>query len=894
MPIYSQTHAFNGGEISRRLFSRSDLEKYQLSCAQLENFIALPYGGVTRRPGTEYVATTKLGSTRKSRIISFSFSTTTNFLIEVGHQYLHFYEADKDRVLPSGSAWADSTDYTPGQAVTSGGNTYVALSAHTSDDGGTGGSDDGAGDNEPGIGTDAATYWHQCPTVDDQSRNLASSGGAVVEVPSPWGEDDLDALQYLQIKDVVYFVHPDYSPRKLIRYSDSEWMLSEVVFDVPPILDENVTDGYTITPSANTGTGVTLTASRDTWTADHVGSTWRISYQRDKATQTLELTSGNDNTGTDGQTARGEYIIKTTGNWSGTVHVQQSRDNGTSWETIRSYNSTNDRNIEVTAEVSETSLLRIYYDDYAASSGGTTPRAILELKDAFVHGFAKITAYASATSVTAEWLTDMVSYDDWETSTSYVVGARVSNDNVNYRCILDHTSGASTEPGTGASWETNWESIMATDYWTEGAFSEHQGYPRTVALHEGRIWYASTARQPLGVWGTATDDFENFVRGTNDDDAIYFQISSPRSNQVQWMLSQSESLIIGTSGGEFTMQSRSSDLGITATNVVVREQSSFGSSEVAARIVNDSLIFVTRLKRKLREWSYSFERDGFVGADLTLFAEHLTQSGVTQMEFAQQPHSVLWAITADGDLLGLTYERDQAVAGWHKHTTEGDFESVAVIPGSADDEIWFTIKRTINGQVTRFIERFHPTTLTAAYNGEAEDCLFLDCGLLTVNGSKVSSATGLDHLDGESVGVCTDGATHPDVTISSGSASLQFSAFNIAAGLNMESKLQTLPLVIVGRDGTTRGRKGRIAEARIELYNSLSLEFQGTNGTYQSVPFRKASDNMDEAPPIFTGFKRLPLSGGQDDDLQIMIRQKEPQPCTILSLIQEWQLEETM
>jgi hypothetical protein len=54
---------------------------------------------------------------------------------------------------------------------------------------------------------------------------------------------------------------------------------------------------------------------------------------------------------------------------------------------------------------------------------------------------------------------------DWATATGYVVGDRVKNNDAAwyndevlwYRCIADHTSGATTEPGVGASWGANWE-----------------------------------------------------------------------------------------------------------------------------------------------------------------------------------------------------------------------------------------------------------------------------------------------------------------------------------------------------------------------------------------------------------------------------------------------------
>lgn len=49
----------------------------------------------------------------------------------------------------------------------------------------------------------------------------------------------------------------------------------------------------------------------------------------------------------------------------------------------------------------------------------------------------------------------------WQTSTAYAVQDGVENDGSSYICTVAHTSGASTEPGTGASWATVWDLAAA-------------------------------------------------------------------------------------------------------------------------------------------------------------------------------------------------------------------------------------------------------------------------------------------------------------------------------------------------------------------------------------------------------------------------------------------------
>ena len=82
--------SFNAGELSPRLESRPDLEKYASACRTLENFVIMPYGGVNRRPGFQYIGAARYAD-KKCRLIGFNFSTTTNFILELGDLYVRFW-----------------------------------------------------------------------------------------------------------------------------------------------------------------------------------------------------------------------------------------------------------------------------------------------------------------------------------------------------------------------------------------------------------------------------------------------------------------------------------------------------------------------------------------------------------------------------------------------------------------------------------------------------------------------------------------------------------------------------------------------------------------------------------------------------------------------------------
>ena len=110
MPFKYTWTNFSGGEWSEELSSRVDVAKYQTACACLLNYIVRPQGGVTRRPGTKYVAETK-DSSKAFRLIPMSVSATKHYVIEAGCGYMRFYSSNA-RLESSGNPIEVATPYT--------------------------------------------------------------------------------------------------------------------------------------------------------------------------------------------------------------------------------------------------------------------------------------------------------------------------------------------------------------------------------------------------------------------------------------------------------------------------------------------------------------------------------------------------------------------------------------------------------------------------------------------------------------------------------------------------------------------------------------------------------------------------------------------------------------
>ena len=439
-------------------------------------------------------------------------------------------------------------------------------------------------------------------------------------------------------------------------------------------------------------------------------------------------------------------------------------------------------------------------------------------------------------------------------------------------------------------------SATASANWSLGSFSDTTGHPSCVTFFEQRLVFAGTTSQPQTIFFSKSGDYENMdanIGGTvADDDAIIYTIASNQVNAIRFMTA-TRTLIIGTAGGEFTVSGGGTDNAITPTNILIKKQSNHGAANVDAIAVGNATLFLQRAKRKIRELAYNFDVDGYIAPDMTILAEHISEGGLTQMAYQQEPNQIIYAVRGDGELIGLTYQREQQVTAWHRHIFGGVFgagnavcESVAVIPtDDTEYEVYVIIKRTINGATRRFVEYINNFDFTETDNTTFN---FLDSAL-AYSGSAVTTISGLDHLEGQTVSVLANGATHPDKTVSSGSITLDRSSTNVMVGLSYSSILQTMRLDAGSQNGTSQGKTKRIYEITIRLFESVGVEVGESLDNMERIPFRTSSDPMDQGIPPFTGDKAVEFRGNYDTDGFIFVRQTQPLPLTILSLYPELQ-----
>lgn len=273
-PIQSN---FNAGELSPLLHGRVDFDSYRNALATCLNHIPYVQGGITRRPGT-YFCDEAQDSSKATRVVPFKFSTTQAYILEFGDQYIRF-KRNNGPILLTSQNITGITKANPAVVTYAGSDTYA-----NGDDveiSGVVGMTEVNNRRFRVANVNTGSNTFELSGVDSSSYTAYSSGGTVSEVytiSSPYLEADLFQLKFTQSADVLYITHPSYKTRKLTRTGHTSWTLSTIDFLDGPYLPTNTTS-TTITPSAASGTGITLTASAATFTlTTDIGRLVRIKH----------------------------------------------------------------------------------------------------------------------------------------------------------------------------------------------------------------------------------------------------------------------------------------------------------------------------------------------------------------------------------------------------------------------------------------------------------------------------------------------------------------------------------------------------------------------------------------------------------------------------------------
>ncbi|MEO3429739.1 hypothetical protein AAFN88_12815 [Pelagibius sp. CAU 1746] len=972
--------AFNAGEIGPRLAARVDFPKYRNAGARVENMTPLPQGGLTRRPGTRFVAAAA-DQEKRPRLVPFEFSTDQAYVLEAGDGKFRFFRDKGQIVVQPTDAAIINGDFSNGltnwdDRSTGGGSIVVGPVTRTiSRTLGT-----AIGNMTVNGGLAAAFDGSISQSTQTSAARSALSG----YVGKNWGAGNkktIAAFTCYGTNDAGYVLAANPTTTLTLQGSSDNFSA-----DIKTLGSKTFTD-----TSNESGIPRSLTSGIDTSTAYQyhrivvTGASGAAVYMAELQWSELAPNplNGCQLVGNGSGIAWVEQEVPTS--HAGSEHVVAFRVHGVAGTKALLSIGTTSTGGELVADV-ECSVgwhvvaftptvtpfflqfknpngYTISVDEISVCASGAASPVPLKLGTPYSQSILEKIKWAQSADVMyvahpdhppyklerrghTTWSFSLVGFDegpflDQNTDAGRRLTCSATTGNGITITAIGHAPfeagdvgrfvrlQPSGEPGwaviTGfdstqsvtADVKRGFSSTVATANWSLGAWSAGRGFPSVVSFFEQRLVWAATKAQPQSFWMSQSGDLENmrpdsFVGGAvevQDDDGLDFTIAADEVNAIRWM-SPGRQLILGTSGGEWSVTSDGPV--VTPLDVEVKRESTNGSADIQPLRISSIVLFVQRARRKLREFVFSLESDGFRTPDLTILAEHITESGLREIVYQQEPDSQVHCVREDGVLATLTYQRDQDVVGWSRHIFGGSYqggapvvESVATIPGSAAagsqnrDEAWIAVKRTVNGTTFRSIEVMEASfegpnpeafdnivDFDAAVLARQRAAFYVDCGL-SYDGAPTQTLAGLGHLEGETVTILADGALHPDRIVAGGAVTLQAPASVIHVGLPYRHVFASLKLEAGAAAGTAVGKVKRVHGIALVLLHSLGLRIGPSIGRLEDVSLREVGNAMDTAVPLFTGERFVSFEGDFERDARIVISGDAPLPFTLLAAAPE-------
>ncbi len=681
--------SFTGGELAPSLHARVDLAKYANGLKRCRNFMVHAHGGVSNRPGLKFVAEAKHRD-RKSRLIEFAFNTTQTYALEFGDQYMRVHK-DGGQVIEDAIAITGATHANP---------VVVSAAGHGYADGDEGYIADVGGMTEinrrnfrvanvtadtlelqdlGGNGIDGTRYGTYTPDSGTVSR--------VYEIATPYLEAEIPYIKFTQSADVLSLVHPSHEVRELSRTGHAAWSLDLVTFAPKQASPVNVA----VNPKS---TGSETYHYKVTAVAEETGEESLVGF--------------GPSSNVSGATQANPVVV--------TIGSHPIKKNAkVTMRNVGGMTQLNDNEYIVTAVSGTTITLEVNGSEFTAyTSGGTAQEE--------------------------NGVTINNGNSEPENTISWNAAAKAEQYNV-----YKYENGLYGFIGSSEELEFTDDNIEADTTDTppkeRNPFDVPDSYPSTVAYHEQRRVFAATDDDPQTVWTTKTGAYNNMTTSSpsKSADAITFTIASNQVNRVRHIISLNDMILL-TSGGEWRVDPGSNSDALAFDSLRVKPQGYRGASEVAPLIIGNTVLFVQEKGAIVRDLAYALESDGYTGNDLSILSNHLFEGlTIDDWAYAQAPHSIVWCVRSDGMLLGLTYMREHEVWGWHRHETDGLFESVCSISEGQEDAAYVIVKRTIGGVTKRCIERFHNR-----FFATVKDAFFVDSGLTLDNPIAITGATQVD------------------------------------------------------------------------------------------------------------------------------------------------------
>lgn len=817
--------AFNAGEFSPLLAGRPDLKYYRNGCRRMRNFVPTVQGPARRRAGTRFVAEVK-DSTVRTWLRRFEFNVEQAYILEFGHLYIRFFS-----------------------------NHGVV--------------------------------------------------GAPFEVVTPYTAADLISdqgtfnLRFVQSGDVLYIVHPDHKPQKLTRTGAATFTLAPLDQTGGPFKDMDPDETTTVWASANTG-AITLNASAAIFQTGHIGS---LFYMQQKDVDAVTQWETGVAIGGAGQVRKSDGKNYTSLNAATTGTVRPTHSRGAKY----------DGNAGVQWQFNDAGYGWCRID--AVGGGGTTANATVlsRIPDNAVGAANATTRWAHGAWSGVEGWPDYVTFfkerlvfarsrkgwgsvaGDFEDFRDRDDGGLVTADMaITFDITSDRAnriewlapSDTALLVGTAGD-ESAVSEITNTEAFGAGNIAvkkqtEH-GSKRVPVVRVGdSILFAQKSGRKIRIMKLAESVETRYI--ANDATILAEHVTAGGIVDMVYQQEPDTIVWVITSAGRlvgFTFNQEQDVRGWHPHRIGGFADSNhyeFAAVESLATIPapagnRDELWMIVRRTingtvRRYVEWVEYGDEEGddpeaafYVDSGLSLnnsMAFDLTPGAGADIEGTTSVvFNTLGAVFVPGDVGRFIH------SSWREEADDGTFtwrKGVAEITGY-----------TSNVEVTCTINKaFRSTAIIAAADWR-----------LTV-----TTISGLGHLEGEEVQVCIDGADHTPQTVNAGTITLDTPASKVHVGLKCTAVISPMPLEAGAADGTAQGKTARISRCIIRFNRTLGAKYgRDESNQLDEVKVRGPGDDMDTAPPLFTGDKIVSWPKGYEGQALITIVQDKPHPCTVVALM---------
>lgn len=872
--------------------ARTDWDRYPASMKSMYNYIAAQQGPMIRRSGTIWNQTAHSHAT-KSVVVPFVFSNEQASVIEISPDRIRFHDEQGLETYPAVSITqvvSESPFVIRAPGLGAAVDDEVALAGFPVQL-----------NMQNRVGTVTAV------NADDYTLDLSyanpdalpttgATAARVYHIGSPYVEEVLQSIRVIQKRDTLFVFHNgvlNNRVRKLQRKGLRNWTIVDIDLYDGPYLDE-IEDGTHVIPSA-TGTAATTSTGTPSGGTNpnnafdlNLDSYWEGSDDQ-QGTLTFAANTPFKCTGyaitIPPVSTSDTFSVKDygPGDWE-----FQGYD-GSNWVTLDSQADyvlyDNRRSVWFTIK-DDTAFAQYRIIVKACTRGGALKPRIAQLW---------ITSDTS-TSINLS-LSKAGGINDGRgflsTDVGRVLRMRGSDGQWSPAVITAYSSATSVTAKLQAN---PLSSTVHIGRWRPGVWSDTTGWPICGDFFDKRLIMGGSEGSPEGFAMSRIDDFENMSPTDPggevlDDSAFFGELSGKRLAHIHWIDSDEKAVLIGTSSGEWTITAPDTATAIGPLNNRARRSTRRGCAEIDALAVDERVLYVQRSRRNIRDMGYVFESDGYRVPSRSTFAGHIGADRFAEMDYAAEPHSIVWIRQDNGWIAGFTYNIDEGVTGWHRHYVGGEVESMCVVPAADQfqDILWLVVKRHIDGQDVRYIERLAPFW---DFGSVREESHYVDAGISTVFAEEVDTVYGLWHLEGQEAYGIANGFEQEKQVITNGAFKLtEPSAGRITIGLPFESSFETSRPDVGAQDGTSMGKEKRTHNLVLFVWDSAGGEFgkrdeEDDEVVWSAIEYEQAPyDVIDTGEIQTTMVGPLQPPGGYSKSDTLLIRQQSPLPLNMLAMM---------